>query len=163
MLQQNLSHGCWQWNSHWFAWICISRQKDTNFFKIAVVSDETWVYVYDPKTRQQSSQCKMSSYLCNPRKCTKFDARQRWCLSLFWTMPNCKAAFLFTSTKRSLWCSSPLANQGNCTVITNSSWQHTCTLGPNCSSFYASITFHRYVKPILPRHDALWLFLFPPN
>jgi len=71
-------------------------------------------------------------HLHNPRKCTKFDARQRWCLSLFWTMPNRKAVFLFTSTKRSLWCSSPSVNQGTA-VITNSSWQHTRTLGPNCA------------------------------
>jgi hypothetical protein len=40
------------------------------------------MYGYDPKTKHQSSQWKTSSSPW-PWNCTKFYAKQRWCLSLF--------------------------------------------------------------------------------
>jgi hypothetical protein len=49
-------------------------QADKNFFKINVISDETWVYSYDPKTKQLSSQCKMSS---SSAQCNKM--HEVWC------------------------------------------------------------------------------------
>ena len=59
--------------------------------------------VMTPKLNNSHHSVKCLPHLHNPTKCMKFDARQRWYLSLFWTWPKCKAAFLFTSTKRSLW------------------------------------------------------------
>jgi hypothetical protein len=49
-------------------------EADKDFFKIAVTGDETWVYIYDPETKQPSSQWKTLSP--PPKKCTKFEAKE---------------------------------------------------------------------------------------
>ena len=38
-------------------------KNDENFFKYVITGDESWIFEYDPETKQQSSECHMSNSL----------------------------------------------------------------------------------------------------
>ena len=53
---------------------------DSNFLSRVITEDESWVYGYDPETKQQSSQWKTPSSP-RPKKCTNFPATSSQCRS----------------------------------------------------------------------------------
>jgi len=62
--------------------VCTELQKavrnDPNFLSRVVTGDESWLYNYDPETKQQSSQWK-TLYSPQPKKCAKFAATSSQC------------------------------------------------------------------------------------
>ena len=104
--------------SLWFAGMC---KADKNSFKNKVTNHKKWCMVMTPKLDNNHHNGKHLHHH-DPRNWTKFNTRQRWCLSLFWprrycapwicfTRPNCKPAFSFRSTKKSPLCSFAIENQ----------------------------------------------------
>jgi len=85
--------------------VCTKLQKavrhDPNFLPSVIIGDESWLYDYDPETKQQSSQWKTPSSL-QPKKHTKFIATSSKCWSFFLTFEELCKRSLFHLVRLSM-------------------------------------------------------------